>query len=96
MDESRRWIAGKGWGNMNWLREILSDDESLLSSKRVSMLMATASLSIAEIILAVAALYGNNVDMALAAVSVPLAGIGGYSYVRGMAQENKNAGQPLA
>lgn len=81
---------------MNWLTEILSDHEGSLSAKRVAMLMATSAMSIAEIILAAAALYGHDVAASLAAVSVPLAGIGGYSYVNGMAQENKNAGQPLA
>lgn len=75
---------------MNWLHQALSDSQSeRVSSKRVAMLMATFSLSAAEIILAIAALYGRNVDMALAAVSVPLAGLGGYSYVGGKAVEQK-------
>ena len=74
----------------SWLHQALSDSQSeRISSKRVAMLMATFSLSVAEIILAVAALYGRNVDMALAAVSVPLAGLGGYSYVGGKAVEQK-------
>lgn len=73
---------------MNWLREALSDSSSnRISAKRMTMLLATLSMSIAEILLAVAALYGRNVDMALAAVSVPLAGLGGYSYVNGKANE---------
>jgi hypothetical protein len=53
------------------------------------MLMATTSMAIAEVILAIAALYGRQVDMALAAVSVPLAGLGGYSYVNGISAEKK-------
>lgn len=76
---------------MKWLHEALSDSQTQrVSSKRVSMLLATLSMSVAEVILAVAALYGRNVDMALAAVSVPLAGLGGYSYVNGKANEMKN------
>lgn len=75
---------------MNWLREALSDGQSgRASSKRVAMLLATLSMSIAEVILAIAALYGRQVDVALAAVSVPLAGLGGYSYVNGKAAEQK-------
>lgn len=75
---------------MNWVHEALSDSQSQrVSAKRVAMLMATLSMSVAEVILAVAALYGRNVDVALAAVSVPLAGLGGYSYVNGKANEMK-------
>lgn len=75
---------------MNWLREALSDSQTnRVSSKRLAMLMATLAMSIAEVILAVAALYGRQVDMALLAVSAPLAGLGGYSYVNGKAAELK-------
>ena len=72
----------------NWLREAISDNSTgRASSKRVGMLIATTSMAIAEVILACAAMYGRQVDMALAAVSVPLAGLGGYSYVNGKAAE---------
>lgn len=75
---------------MSWLHQALSDSTTeRVSAKRVAMLLATLSMSISEVVLAVAALYGRNVDMALAAVSVPLAGLGGYSYVNGKANEMK-------
>lgn len=75
---------------MSWLHQALSDSATeRVSAKRVAMLLATLSMSISEVVLAVAALYGRNVDMALAAVSVPLAGLGGYSYVNGKANEMK-------
>jgi len=75
---------------MSWLREALSDSATQrVSAKRLAMLLATLSMSISEVVLAIAALYGRNVDMALAAVSVPLAGLGGYSYVNGKANEMK-------
>lgn len=73
---------------MNWLREAATDGATgRVSSKRVAMLLATLSMSITEVLLAVAALYGRDVSMALAAVSVPLAGLGGYTYVNGKANE---------
>jgi len=83
---------GIGGAEMNWLRETLSDSSTgRLSSKRVAMMMATSSLSISTIILAVAALMGRQVDVALGAVSVPLAGLGGYSYVNGKATDRAKA-----
>lgn len=69
---------------MNWLREVLSDPKyHQLSSKRLAMLIATFSLALSVVILSVAALFGYEVALALGAVSVPLAGLGGYSYVEG-------------
>lgn len=69
---------------MTWLRETLSDPKyHQLSSKRLAMLIATIGLAISVVILSVAALFGYEVALALGAVSVPLAGLGGYSYVEG-------------
>ena len=53
------------------------------------MMIATTSMALAEVILAISALYGRQVDVALAAVSVPLAGLGGYAYVQGKLAEGK-------
>lgn len=53
------------------------------------MLTATFSLSIATVGLSVAACLGYDVAAALSAVSVPLAGLGGYSYVNGKSTEAK-------
>lgn len=47
------------------------------------MLIATFALALSVVILSVAALFGYEVALALGAVSVPLAGLGGYSYVNG-------------
>lgn len=73
---------------MRWLREAINDNRTgQASSKRVVMLMAGLAMSCAVIILSVAALFGYEVAMALGAVCVPLAGMSGYSYVRGKAVE---------
>lgn len=77
---------------MNWLREAISDSRTgKASSKRIAMLAAAISMAIAVVILASAALFGYEVAAALGAVCVPLAGLGGYSYVQGKAIEKGNA-----
>ena len=75
---------------MNWLRESISDGKTgTASSKRIAMLSGAISMSIAVIVLSVAAWFGYDVAAALWAVTVPLAGLGGYSYVNGKVAENK-------
>ena len=75
---------------MNWLRESISDGKNgTASSKRIAMLSGAISMSIAVIVLSVAAWFGYDVAAALWAVTVPLAGLGGASYVGGKAVENK-------
>lgn len=75
---------------MNWLREAVSDGRTgKASSKRLAMLIACAALALAVIILAVAAYFGRDVAVALGSVAVPLAGIGGFSYVGGKGAEAK-------
>lgn len=77
---------------MNWLREAISDSKSgTASAKRLAMLLATVALAIATVVLAAAALLGHDVAVALGAVTVPLAGLGGYSYVGGKYAERKRA-----
>lgn len=72
---------------MSRLVEIISGPNGELSSKRVTMLLAALSMSIAEVCLAIAAIYGRNVDVAITGVSAALAGLGGYSYVGGTKHE---------
>ena len=74
-----------------WLRETINDSQTnKASAKRVAMLLATGSLSMSVIALSVAAIAGYDVAASLGAVSVPLAGLGGYSYVNGKnAETNK-------
>ena len=75
---------------MNWLREAINDGKNgTASSKRIAMLSGAISMSIAVIVLSVAAWFGYDVAAALWAVTVPLAGLGGYSYVTGKVAENK-------
>ena len=74
---------------MNWLVRLVSGPDGELSSKRVTMLIAAVSMAVADIILAVAALYGVNVDVAITGVSASLAGLCGYSYVNGQGYEAK-------
>lgn len=68
---------------MTWLREILSERDNRLSSKRVAMMIATLTLAVSTLILSSAALYGWDVAAALGAVSIPLAGLGGFTYIGG-------------
>ena len=75
---------------MNWLREAISDGRTdRASAKRIAMLLATLAMSISLVILAAAGYIGNEVAMAMGAVAVPLAGMGGYSYVNGKTAEAK-------
>ena len=73
---------------MNWLREAINDGKTgQASSKRIAMLSGAISMSVAVIVLSAAAWFGYDVAAALWAVTVPLAGLGGYSYVNGKIAE---------
>lgn len=78
---------------MNWLREAVCDSQTQkVSSKRVAMVAAAFSLAIAVVLLATASLFGYEVSASLGAVSIPLAGLGGYSYVHGKVAEGRRDG----
>lgn len=73
---------------MNWLREAINDSTTnKASSKRIAMLSGAAAMSVAVVVLATAAWFGYDVAAAMWAVTVPLAGLGGYSYVNGKIAE---------
>ena len=73
---------------MNWLREAINDSATgKASSKRIAMLAGAVSMSLAVVVLSAASLFGYDVAAALWAVTVPLAGLGGYSYVNGKMAE---------
>ena len=73
---------------MNWLREAINDSATgKASSKRIAMLAGAAAMSLAVIVLSAASLFGYDIAAALWAVTVPLAGLGGYSYVNGKIAE---------
>lgn len=73
---------------MNWLREAINDSATgKASSKRIAMLAGAVSMSLAVVVLSAASLFGYDVAAALWAVTVPLAGLGGYSYVQGKVVE---------
>lgn len=73
---------------MKWLREAINDSRTeKASSKRIVMLLAGLAMSISVIVLSVAALLGHPVSGEMAAVCVPLAGLGGYAYVNGKMAE---------
>ena len=75
---------------MNWLKEAATDPfHGCVSSKRVAMLTATFSLALATVGLSIAACLGYEVAAALSAVAIPLAGLGGWSYVGGKTAEAK-------
>ena len=74
--------------DMNWLREAINDSTTgKASSKRIAMLSGAVSMSLAVVVLSAASLFGYDVAAALWAVTVPLAGLGGYSYVNGKIAE---------
>lgn len=80
---------------MIWLRESISDGGSGKgSAKRLSLLVASLAMSASTVILAVAALFGYDVSLALAAVCTPLAGMSGYGYVGGKSVEAKRKELP--
>ena len=80
---------------MNWLREAINDSKTgTASSKRIAMLSGAVSMSVAVIVLSAASLFGYDVAAALWAVTVPLAGLGGTSYVGGKAIESRMKGLP--
>lgn len=73
---------------MNWLREAINDSQTgKASSKRIAMLAGAVSMSLAVVVLSAASLFGYDVAAAMWAVTVPLAGLGGYSYVNGKIAE---------
>jgi len=75
---------------MTWLREAISEKTGQASSKRIALLSGAASMSLAVLVLSSAALFGYDVAGALWAVTIPLAGLGGYSYVNGKMAEGRN------
>ena len=77
---------------MNWIREAINDSTTgKASSKRIAMLSGAGSMSVAVILLSAASLFGYEVANALWAVTIPLAGLGGYSYVNGKIAEAQRA-----
>ena len=73
---------------MGWLREAINDSATgKASSKRIGRLAGAVSMSLAVVVLSAASLFGYDVAAALWAVTVPLAGLGGYSYVNGKIAE---------
>lgn len=58
-----------------------TDAQSGLSSRRFVLVMAGMSLSIATIILTIAAAFGNDVEMPLWAVTTPLTALAGGAYI---------------
>lgn len=80
---------------MTWLREAINDSTTgKASSKRVVALLGAFSMSAATVILAVASALGQEVAAALWAVTIPLAGLGGYSYVNGKLAEAQRGNTP--
>lgn len=73
---------------MNWLREAINDSATgKASSKRIAMLAGAVSMSLAVVVLSVAACLGHSVGDELLAVSLSLSALGGASYVGGKAAE---------
>lgn len=68
---------------MGFLRDVVSaKSESHSSSKRLVLVMAGFSLSVSVIILTIAAaFFGVDVEMVMWAVTTPLSGMAGASYV---------------
>lgn len=76
---------------MTWLREAINDSKTgQASSKRIALLSGAASMSMAVLVLSAASLWGYDVAGAMWAVTIPLAGLGGYSYVNGKQAERRD------
>lgn len=74
--------------SLHWWQGFFEDGHSgSRSAKRLVMVMAATSLSISVVLLSIAQLFGYDTALALGAVSVPLAGLGGYGYVHGKKAE---------
>ena len=74
-----------------WIARIVENGSTGNPSvKRVSLIIATSALAAGTIILCMAAYAGHDVALALAAVTGPFAGLGGYSYVGGKKAEQKS------
>lgn len=65
------------------------DDRSTVGRRGFMVVWATVSMSTAIVLLSVAALFGYDVALALAAVATPLATMVGYSYGVGKKVEGK-------
>lgn len=75
---------------MKFLRDALSDGQTLSpSTKRIVLLMAAIALSLATILLAIAACRGSDVSASLWPVTSALSLIATGSYVGGKAAEGK-------
>lgn len=73
---------------MNWLHETITDSRTgKASAKRVVMLLGALAMAAAIVILAVAALFGHDVGVAITGVCASLAGLSGYGYVNGKLAE---------
>ena len=76
---------------MTWLREAINDSRTgQASSKRIIALLGALALAFATVILAIAAVFGQDVANALWAASGPLAALGGTNYVGGKLAEKRN------
>lgn len=81
---------------MRWLQSMFEDSKNPghASSKRFVFVVAGVSLSISTISLCIAVLFGQPVDAFLmGAVTTPLAGLAGYSYVQGKRVERQGQQQ---
>lgn len=78
---------------MNWLREAINDNKSgLASTKRISMLMASTTLSVCTLLLTIAIYRGFDVQNVLIVFGGSLASMAGAGYVFGKGQEQKRDG----
>ena len=75
---------------MNWLREAINDSKTgLASSKRISMLMASTTLSLSTLALTAIVYWRVEVVSVLIAFGTSLAAMAGAGYVIGKGQEQK-------
>lgn len=78
----------------NYFKAITSDSNGNPSSKRFILVIAGCCMSLATLVLAGAAVVGVDVEGALWAITGPLSGMAGASYVGGKMAERK--GSPSA
>lgn len=73
-----------------YLREVIAGGTSA-SSHRFALVVASVSLGVSTVILSIAACCGQDVALALGAVTVPLGGLGGFVYGKAQPAKTEDA-----
>ena len=73
-----------------YIRQVISSADEA-TCHRFCMVVGSLTLAACTLILSIAEAFGAEVSVALGVVTVPLAGLAGYNYVRGKLAEKEVA-----